>query len=157
MEKEVRFYYDEMLGDFVNVGFRLCEGDEDPELRRCLLIRREYDVLVLAYEGHHCHFGVRSIEEFAESMPAVYRRMSATVPHLPADSARWVGEMEEIARTFASVGVTPHFHEGARDIFALLAATPLAAETRETRDASRTLEQALKVYRDHLPDRQGDA
>ena len=91
--------------------------------------------------------------EFAESMPAVYRRMSATVPHLPADAARWVGEMEEIARTFASVGVTPHFHEGARDIFALLAATPFAAETRETRDASRTLEQALKVYRDHLPDR----
>ncbi len=91
--------------------------------------------------------------EFAESMPAIYRRMNATVPHLPADAARWVGEMEEIARTFASVGVTPHFHEGARDIFALLAETPLAAETRETRDTSRTLEQALKVYRDHLPDR----
>ena len=61
--------------------------------------------------------------------------------------------MEEIARTFASVGVTPRFHEGARDIFALLAATPFAAETRETRDASRTLEQAVKVYRDHLPGR----
>jgi hypothetical protein len=69
MEKDVRFYYDEMLGDFVNVGFRLCEGDEDPELRHCLLIRKEYDVLVLAYEGYHCKFGTRSIEEFAESMP----------------------------------------------------------------------------------------
>jgi hypothetical protein len=69
MEKDVRLYYDEMLGDVVNVGFRLCEGDEDPELRRCLLIRKEYDVLVLAYEGYHCKFGVRSIEEFAESMP----------------------------------------------------------------------------------------
>jgi len=65
----VRLYYDEILGDVVNVGFRLCEGDEDPELRRCLLIRKEYDVLVLAYEGHHCHFGTRSIEKFAESMP----------------------------------------------------------------------------------------
>lgn len=69
MEKDVRLYYDEMLGDFVNVGFRLCEGDEDPELRRCLLVRKEYDVLVLAYEGFHCRFGSRSIEEFAESMP----------------------------------------------------------------------------------------
>ena len=95
--------------------------------------------------------------EFAESMPAVYRRMNATVPHLPADAARWVGEMEEIARTFASVGVTPRFHEGARDVFALLAATPLAAETRETRDASRTLEQALEVYRDQLPGREAGA
>jgi hypothetical protein len=69
MEKDVRLYYDEILGDFVNVGFRLCEGDEDPELRRCLLIRKEYDVLVLAYEGFHCQFGSRSIEDFAESMP----------------------------------------------------------------------------------------
>jgi hypothetical protein len=68
-EKEFRLYYDQVLGDFVNVGFRLCEGDEDPELRRCLLVRKEYDVLVLAYEGFLCKFGTKSIEEFAESMP----------------------------------------------------------------------------------------
>lgn len=93
--------------------------------------------------------------EFAESQPAAYRRMRATVPRLPADAARWIGEMEEIARTFESVGVTPRFHEGAREIFALLAATPFAAETRETLDPHRTLEQALEVYRAHLPG--GDA
>jgi len=69
IEKDVRLYYDQLLGDFVNVGFRLCEGDEDPELRRCLLIRKEYDVLVLPYEGYRCHFGSKSVEEFAESMP----------------------------------------------------------------------------------------
>jgi 3-hydroxyisobutyrate dehydrogenase-like beta-hydroxyacid dehydrogenase len=91
--------------------------------------------------------------EFAESQPAAYRRMRVTVPRLPADAARWIGEMEEIARTFESVGVTPRFHEGARDVFALLAATPLAAETRETLDPHRSLEQALEVYRAHLPGR----
>lgn len=69
MERDVRLYYDKMLGDAVNVGFRLCEGDEDPELRRCLLIRKEYDVLVLPYEGYRCHFGSKTIEDFAESMP----------------------------------------------------------------------------------------
>ena len=69
LDHRVRQYYDDRLGDFVNVGFRLCEGDEDPELRRCLLIRKEYDVLVLAYERRGCLFGVRPIEEFAESMP----------------------------------------------------------------------------------------
>jgi hypothetical protein len=69
VEKDVRLYYDRILGDFVNVGFRLCEGDEDPELRRCLLVRKEYDVLVLAYEGYRCMFGTRTIEEFAESLP----------------------------------------------------------------------------------------
>lgn len=69
MEKNVRLYYDQLLGEFVNVGFRLCEGDEEPELKRCLLVRREYDVLVLPYEGYRCQFGSKSIEEFAESMP----------------------------------------------------------------------------------------
>jgi hypothetical protein len=69
MEKDVRLYYDQILGDFVNVGFRLCEGDEEPELRRCFLIRKEYDVLVLPYEGYRCKFGTRTIEEFAASMP----------------------------------------------------------------------------------------
>lgn len=69
IEREVRLYYDQVLGDFVNVGFRLCEGDEEPELRRCLLLRREYDVLVLGYEAYHARFGTRTVEEFARSMP----------------------------------------------------------------------------------------
>ena len=64
----MRLYYDERLGDFLNVGFRLCEGDEEPELLRCLLIHKDYDVLVLAYEYSGCPFGERPIEEFAERM-----------------------------------------------------------------------------------------
>jgi hypothetical protein len=47
LERSIRLYYDDRLGDYVNVGFRLCEGDEDPELRRCLLVRQDYDILVL--------------------------------------------------------------------------------------------------------------
>lgn len=69
MERDMRLYYDEMLGEKINVGFRLCEGDEEPELRRCLLMRKEYDVLVLPYDGYRCHFGSKAIEDFAESMP----------------------------------------------------------------------------------------
>jgi 3-hydroxyisobutyrate dehydrogenase-like beta-hydroxyacid dehydrogenase len=91
--------------------------------------------------------------ELADSAAATYRHMQATVPRLPADSARWIGEMEEIAKTFESAGVTPHFHEGARDTFKLLAETPFAAETRETIDPNRTLEESVKVYLDHRPGR----
>jgi 3-hydroxyisobutyrate dehydrogenase-like beta-hydroxyacid dehydrogenase len=91
--------------------------------------------------------------EFADSMPAAYRHMRTMVPRLPADAARWIREMEEIAQTLESVGVTPKFHQGARDIFALLAATPFAAETRETLDRSRTLEQSLAVYLAQLDER----
>lgn len=69
IEKQVRLYYDERLGDYLNAGFRLCLGDEDPELRRCLLFRKDYDVLVLPSPTHGCMFGTRPIEEFAQSMP----------------------------------------------------------------------------------------
>jgi hypothetical protein len=69
LERNIRLYYDDRLGDFDNVGFRLCEGDEDPELRRCLIIRKDYDVLVLAYEHYGCTFGRQPIESFAASIP----------------------------------------------------------------------------------------
>lgn len=89
--------------------------------------------------------------EWEYSAPQVYQRMQALVPRLPADAGRWIGEMEEIARTFESVGVTPNFHLGARDIFRLLEQTPFAAETRETIDKSRTMEQSVEEYARHLP------
>ncbi|MHA1153056.1 MAG: DUF1932 domain-containing protein [Alphaproteobacteria bacterium] len=92
-------------------------------------------------------------DELADSAAATYRHMQTTVPRLPADAARWVGEMEEIARTFEAAGVTPHFHLGARDTFKLLANTPFAAETRETIDPNRTMEQSVEVYLEHRPGR----
>lgn len=69
LEKKVRLYYEDRLGDFVDVGFRLCEGDEEPELRRCLIMRKDYDLLVLPYPSRAHQFGGRPIEEFAQAMP----------------------------------------------------------------------------------------
>ena len=89
--------------------------------------------------------------EIDESLPAVMRHMRATIPRLPADSGRWVGEMEEIARTFASAGVTPRFHQGAAEMFRLLDSTPYGRETRETMDAARTLEETVAACLRHLP------
>ena len=68
IERDVRFYYDDLLEDQdLDVGFRLCLGDEAPELRSCLF-DRQFDILVLAYERRLCPFGKQSIEEFARSM-----------------------------------------------------------------------------------------
>lgn len=88
--------------------------------------------------------------EFEFSQQAEYKVMRERVPRLPADSERWIAEMEEIAATFASAGVPSGFHEGATEIFRTLAKTPFAQETRETIDASRTLEEAVRVYAEHL-------
>ena len=90
------------------------------------------------------------LDEFEHSQPAVLKAMRARLPFLPADSARWIGEMEEIASTFAAAGVTSGFHEGAAEMFRLLASTPYASETRSDMDRTRTLEQALAVYTEHL-------
>lgn len=64
LDRRVREYYDDKLGDFVEVGFRVCEDLMDTELRRCLF-RREYQVMVLAYLGYGATFGVDTIENFA--------------------------------------------------------------------------------------------
>ncbi len=64
LERRVRSYYDERLGDFVEVGFRVCEGFADVELRRCLM-HRDYQLLVLAYRSFGAPFAGRVIERFA--------------------------------------------------------------------------------------------
>ena len=84
--------------------------------------------------------------ELEESQPAAFAAMNRMVPRLPLDAARWVGEMHEITETLASAGLPAGFHQGAAELFELLARTPIAAETRETVDPSRTLADALEVY-----------
>ena len=64
-EKELRMYYDDRAGDYLDVGFRLCEHAEWTELHRCLLVH-EFQVLVLGYISKRIKFGRYQIEEFAE-------------------------------------------------------------------------------------------
>ncbi|MEX0693911.1 MAG: DUF1932 domain-containing protein [Rhodospirillales bacterium] len=93
------------------------------------------------------------LSEFEHSQQANLKAMRGKVPFLPADSARWVGEMEEIAKTFREAGVTGGFHDGAAWMFELLSETPFAQETRETLDESRTLEQSVVAYAEALAKR----
>ena len=51
--------------------------------------------------------------ELAASQPEMLARMERGVPAMVPKAHRWVGEMEEIARTFAAVGLTPLTFEGA--------------------------------------------
>lgn len=65
-ERELRLYYDERGGDYLEIGFRLCEDPEWTELHRCLT-RREFQVLVLAYPWPGATFAGMTLEEFAHS------------------------------------------------------------------------------------------
>jgi len=86
------------------------------------------------------------LDECESSQAEALARMKARTPFLAATAARFTGEMAEIARTYAAVGVTPDFHRGAEWLYALLATTPLAAETRDTLPRERSLEDALVVF-----------
>ena len=59
---------------------------------------------------------------------------------MPPKAHRWVGEMEEIAATFAGVGLTPRMLLGAADMYCWVAGTPLGHETPEGRDESHGLD-----------------
>lgn len=90
------------------------------------------------------------LERELDESQAQARAQMRRIAFLPADSARWIGEMQEIAATFRGAGVPAGFHEGAEQIFRLMARTPFAKETRETLDLERTLEEAIRVFAGEL-------
>lgn len=87
------------------------------------------------------------LAEFGADHP-VARRQMAGIPSMPRRARRWAGEMEEIAATFADVGLTPRILEGAADLYRFVGDTSLAAQT--SRDPDPTLEAVLATLTDQL-------
>ena len=85
------------------------------------------------------------VQEFQKSQGDRYRTMERQIPTMPPRAYRWIGEMEEIAQTFADAGLTPKFHQAAADMYRFVASTPLAEETPELRDRDRTLAQVIDL------------
>ena len=92
------------------------------------------------------------IEELAFSQGAALSAMESGIPGLPANSGRWIGEMEEIAETFEAAGVTPRFQQGAAEIYRLLDSTSFAEESPETIDRSRGLKETIREAAGRLPE-----
>jgi 3-hydroxyisobutyrate dehydrogenase-like beta-hydroxyacid dehydrogenase len=85
------------------------------------------------------------MELFREKHVEQYTSMERTLPSMPTRARRWVGEMDEIAKTFGNLGLTSKIYQGAADIFRFVGETPLADETPETLDRNRTLVQLIQV------------
>jgi 3-hydroxyisobutyrate dehydrogenase-like beta-hydroxyacid dehydrogenase len=83
--------------------------------------------------------------EFAESRADVAERIIGGIPSMPRRARRWVGEMEEIATTFADLGLTPRILQGAADMYRLVGDTPLADQT--SRDPDPALSAVLETVR----------
>jgi 3-hydroxyisobutyrate dehydrogenase-like beta-hydroxyacid dehydrogenase len=80
-----------------------------------------------------------------EKQAEQYDSMEHSLPGMPTRARRWVGEMEEIAKTFEDLGLTPRIHQGAADIFRFVSETSLADETPETIDKTRTLARTIEI------------
>ncbi|MBX3000740.1 MAG: NAD(P)-dependent oxidoreductase [Caldilineaceae bacterium] len=69
--------------------------------------------------------------EFRQSQSSMLAQMERGLPGMPPKARRWVGEMEEIASTFESVGLTPKILLGAADIYRFVGDTTLADRNPE--------------------------
>jgi hypothetical protein len=69
LELQLREYYDPKLGDFTNVAFKLCEGQFQVELVRCLR-DNQLDAIVMGYQLLKEEFdpGVIPLELFAQRL-----------------------------------------------------------------------------------------
>ena len=83
--------------------------------------------------------------ELRESQAELFGWFERQVPRMPPKAYRWVGEMEEIARTFADVGLPPQMLEGAVALYRLVEQTELGMETPEERHRGQSLAEVTGI------------
>ncbi len=71
------------------------------------------------------------IAELEESQTELFAWFERQVPRMPPKAYHWVGEMEEIARTFADLGLPPQMLEGAAALYRLVEQPELGMEIPE--------------------------
>lgn len=85
-------------------------------------------------------------DELKQSMSATYESLKRSIPSMAPKAGRWVGEMEEIAKTYEDVGLSPRMFQGAADTYRFVAEqTPLGKEIIEERQQGQTLDDALEI------------
>lgn len=88
--------------------------------------------------------------EFSLSRSDTSQRLMGGIPSMPRRARRWVGEMEEIAATFESLGLTPLMLQGAAEIYRFVGETTLADQT--SRQPDPPLDAVLDALSKHLPE-----
>ena len=107
-----------------------------------------YTTVMLAAE----HYGFADFlrERLPNSQAGTVERLDEAIIRLPTLSERYVGEMEQVAETFASIGLPANIHQGAAELFELVSAAPLASQRRDEIDPERTSEETLALLVEQL-------
>lgn len=83
--------------------------------------------------------------EMAASQRVMRERFERGLPSMAPKAYRWIGEMEEIARTFADIGLDPKLFLGAAETYRLVASTALGQETPENRTIGLTADEIAEI------------
>jgi hypothetical protein len=86
--------------------------------------------------------------EFKASGTNISEVLKGRIPSMPRRARRWVGEMEEIAKTFEDVGLTPRMLLGTADVYRLISETSLADQT--SREPDPTADTVIQVVKSRL-------
>ena len=99
------------------------------------------DALILAVRALAASEGVEAalLEEWAASQPALARKSERAAAVAAPKGWRYVGEMEEIAASFASAGLPAGFHEAAAELYERL------APFKDRTDPGPEVEEVLQV------------
>jgi len=126
-ERDLRSYFDERLGDYLNVGFRVCEDHGWRELHRCLT-HHEFQVLVLARPENGAMFAGKPLEEFADAFvcPVVLIGPSAPTEFRLNSPARLIADKLGLPSRLRQLFRNP-----------CMACAPQASETSEPGGATR--------------------
>lgn len=108
-----------------------------------------YTAVMLAAEHYGCTEFLR--ERLPRAQAGTVERLDEAILRLPSLAGRYIGEMEQAAETFEAIGLTPHIHQGAADLFRLLDKSPLARQRREEIDPNRTVPDTLRALAGMLP------
>jgi hypothetical protein len=82
--------------------------------------------------------------EFSKSQAGRMQSLQR-LPGVSTKARRFVGEMEEMDKTYTSVGIDPNMLRGAAEIYRLLGNTPLADRVPEDTSPLPSLEEMLDV------------
>ena len=81
----------------------------------------------------------------------VFEAMRRSIPSMPRRSRRFVGEMEEIAATFESLGMTPRIFQGAADMYRLVGSGSMGRQT--SREPDPSFEKVIETIEKELHSR----
>ncbi|WP_096589738.1 DUF1932 domain-containing protein [Calothrix sp. NIES-2098] len=82
-------------------------------------------------------------DEVSTSQPELAKILTRSLPSMTPKAHRWIGEMEEIADTFAALDLTDRIFQGAADVYRLVKETSLGKETPEQNKRDRPLSEII--------------